>query len=98
MIDCRQDTGGVLVRVRARPGAARDHVAGEHGGALKVAVTAPPEAGRANAAIARTLAKALGVRKSAVTLIAGATSRDKTFRVVGVTVAEVARLADPGAT
>ena len=59
MIQCTTDKGAVVVPVRAQPGAARDRVAGEHDGALKVAVAAPPEGGRANAAIAKILAKAL---------------------------------------
>jgi uncharacterized protein len=92
MIQCTSDKDAVVVPVRAQPGAARDRVAGEHDGALKVAVTAPPEDGRANAAITKALAKALGVRKSAVTLVSGQTSRNKTFRVVGVTAKQVQQL------
>mgnify|MGYP000427444852 CR=1 FL=1 len=51
------------------------------GAALKVAVTAAPEGGKANAAVIKLLAKALGVPKSRLTLIQGATSRDKVFRI-----------------
>jgi hypothetical protein len=92
MIACERTDGGVRICVRAQPGAARDAVVGEHAGALKIAVTKPPEGGRANAAIAKTLARALGVRKSAVTLVAGQTSRDKTFTVIGVSVEDVQAL------
>jgi uncharacterized protein YggU (UPF0235/DUF167 family) len=56
-----------------------------HGNALKVAVSAPPERGKANMAIARVLARALGLRPSQVTLAAGETSRDKRFRIDGLT-------------
>ncbi len=48
---------------------------------LRASVTAPPEDGRANAAVAEMLAQALGVAKSRLTLIRGATSRDKVFRL-----------------
>ena len=48
---------------------------------IKVEVTAPPEDGRANAAVGELLAQALGVAKSRLTLIKGATSRDKVFRL-----------------
>jgi hypothetical protein len=92
MIRCRKDGTALLVPVRAQPRAARSAVLGEHAGALKVAVTQPPEGGRANAAIAGTLARALGLRKSAVTLVRGHTSRDKTFRIEGVTAQQVNEL------
>jgi hypothetical protein len=85
MIILQPTENGVRIPVRAQPGAARDTVLGEHAGALKIAVTAPPEGGRANAAIAATLARALGVRKSAVTLVSGATARSKTLEVRGIT-------------
>jgi len=95
MILCKTDEGAVLVPVRAQPRASRNKVLGQQRSALKIAVTAPPEDGRANDAVAKTLAKALGVRPSAVTLAAGPTSRDKVFRVTGVTVAQVQALAEP---
>lgn len=77
--------GGAVLAVRAQPGARRNAVLGEYGGALKVAVTAPPADGRANAALAEVLADWLGVRRSAVELLSGHTSRDKRFLVRGVT-------------
>jgi uncharacterized protein len=92
MMCCRPDDDGVLLSVRAQPRASRNEVLGEHGGALKVAVTAPPEDGRANAAVAKTLAKALGIPKSRVTLISGGTSRNKVFRVQGIGVEPIRRL------
>ncbi|MGI9446005.1 MAG: DUF167 domain-containing protein, partial [Rubripirellula sp.] len=52
-----------------------------HEGALKVRVVAVPEKGRANHAIVLALAKALGVRKSQIRLVAGATNRHKTFEI-----------------
>ncbi len=84
MIHCRMEAGAVLVPVRAHAGASRDGIAGEHAGSLKVTVTKAPERGRANEAIAEVLAKALGVRKSAVKLVSGEASREKVFRVEGV--------------
>lgn len=50
-------------------------------GQWRIAVTAPPEDGRANAAVAEALAHALGVAKGRLTLLRGATSRDKVFRL-----------------
>jgi len=92
MIRAVADGEAVLVPVRAQPGASRDRIAGEYGGSLKVTVTRPPERGRANEAVAAVLAKALGVRKAAVTLTSGATSRDKVFRVEGRSPDDVAAL------
>jgi len=77
--------GAVLLKVRAQPGASSDRIVGIHGDALKVAVTAPPDRGRANAAIAEVLAEHLGVPKRCVRLHAGPTSRDKWFRLEGLT-------------
>ena len=86
--------GHVLVKVRASPGASRDAITGVHGDALKVAVTAAPERGKANAAVARLLAKALGLPKSAVSVHSGETSRDKQLRIEHGDADEVRRRLD----
>jgi uncharacterized protein YggU (UPF0235/DUF167 family) len=52
------------------------------GGAIRIAVTAQPEDGRANVAVTKALAKALGVAPSRLVLVRGDTSRDKVFRVL----------------
>jgi uncharacterized protein YggU (UPF0235/DUF167 family) len=62
--------------VWVRPGAAHPGVGGEHGGALVVRVSARATGGQATAALA-AVAAAFGVPRSAVTLVAGATSRTK---------------------
>ena len=76
---------GCVLPVRAQPGARRPGVQGEQNGALKVAVTAPPEDGRANQALVETLRRALGVKRSQVELVGGPTSRDKRFLIRGLT-------------
>jgi hypothetical protein len=69
-------------------------VAGTREGALVVKLTAPPVDGEANAALARFLARLLGVPPSAVQLVRGATAREKLVRVAGLRAPEVrARLA-----
>jgi uncharacterized protein (TIGR00251 family) len=75
---------GVILPVRAQPRARKPGILGEQAGALKVAVTAPPEDGRANQALVEALAEALGVKRSQVELVAGATARDKRFLIRGV--------------
>jgi uncharacterized protein len=76
---------GCVVNVRAQPGARRNMIVGEQAGALKVAVTAPPDKGRANDAIVEVLAEALGLKRTQIELLSGATSRQKRMLVRGVT-------------
>ncbi len=89
---------GVEVRVRLTPKASRAGVAGlvaeaDGGARLKVAVTAAPEAGRANAALVALLAKEWDLPKTSLTVTAGATDRRKTITVAGEPRALAARLA-----
>jgi uncharacterized protein len=83
----RTDLNQFVVAVRVKPGSARARVGGRydgpHGPALVVAVHSPPTEGRATEEARQALAKALGVRPSAVTLRSGAASRDKLFVVDG---------------
>jgi uncharacterized protein (TIGR00251 family) len=79
--------GGVVIQVRAAPKARREGiegvVAGARGPALKIAVSAPPAEGRANARLCEIVAKALDAPKSAASIRTGAASRDKTIFVAG---------------
>jgi hypothetical protein len=75
-----QAVPGAEFALRVTPGARQAGLtAGPEG--LRCTVTAPPEDGRANRAVAELLAHALGVAKSRLTLVRGATSRDKLFRL-----------------
>lgn len=71
---------GAEIAVRVTPKASRDRIVVEEG-QIRVYVTTVPEDGKANAAVQKLLAKALGIPKSRLTLIRGQTSRDKAFRV-----------------
>jgi hypothetical protein len=84
--------GAVLIPVRVQPRASRDAIAGIHDGALKVALTAPPVEGEANAALVAFLAKKLGVAKRDVEIVQGATGRQKLVAVRGTTMAAVRAL------
>ncbi len=75
---------GVVLAVRAVPRAARSELAGEAGGALRVRLQAPPVEGKANKALVRFLAEALGVPPRRVALLAGDRSRAKRVFVEGV--------------
>jgi uncharacterized protein len=72
----------IAVRVQAR--ARRDELAGERDGAVLVRVTAPPVEGKANDAVRRLLAKRLGIAPRRVSVVRGASSRDKVVEVGGV--------------
>lgn len=73
----------VKIPIRVKPATARARVGGSYGdaGALVVAVTERAVDGRATAAALRAVAEALGVPRSAVTLLSGATSRNKVLLV-----------------
>ncbi len=77
--------------VRVTPGARDSAVTGWQGDVLRVRVREKAEKGRANEAVARLLAKSLGVTASAVVLKRGATSREKQFEIDGLEDAEVRR-------
>lgn len=85
MIAVQAHAEGATLALRAQPGAKKNSVLGEQAGALKVAVTAPPEDGRANAALIEVLKEWLGVRRSQIELLSGATNRNKVFLIRGVT-------------
>ena len=89
MIAITDHAEGLILPVRAQPGARRAGVQGEQNGALRVAVTAPPEDGRANQALLEALREALGLKRSQVQLLSGQTSRDKRFLIRGVARAEL---------
>jgi uncharacterized protein len=83
---------GVRISVRVTPRASRDSIEAGAGGVLLVRVTAPPDDGKANAAVARLVARSLGVPKTNVRVVSGATARTKVLEVEGVDEAGVARL------
>lgn len=99
MIALSDHPEGVLLPVRAQPGARKAGVLGEQAGSLKVAVTAPPQEGRANQALLEVLREALDLKRSQIELASGETSREKKFLVRGLTREElssrIARLLAP---
>ncbi|HUF70638.1 MAG TPA: DUF167 domain-containing protein [Longimicrobiales bacterium] len=77
------------MRIRVQPRASRTEIAGEHGGALKIRLAAPPVDGSANRELVRFLAKAVGVPTSAVTVVSGESSRNKVVEIEGADPASV---------
>jgi len=80
---------GCRLALRVRAGARRERIAGIHGEALKVAVSAPPERGRANRAVVELLAGMLGLPAGRVRMVAGERSPDKIVLVEGLSSREL---------
>lgn len=71
---------GARIAIRVTPRARRNAISADETG-IRAHVTAAPEDGKANAAVIKLLAKSMGVAKSRLTLLRGATSRDKLFQL-----------------
>ena len=89
MIHLEPHPRGVILFVRAQPGARRNQIAGEHNGQLKVAVTQVAEKGKANDAVIDILCKDLSLRRSQIELLSGQTSREKKFLIADISIAEL---------
>ena len=96
MISYREEGGSLVFAVRVVPRASRTAAAGEHDGALKVRVAAPPVEGAANEELRRFLAKRLGVSAGSVEIVGGQTSKTKVVKVTGAKAEDLLRLAAGG--
>ena len=88
-MNIQETADGVQFAVRVVPRASKNGVQGELGDAVKIRLCAPPVDGAANAALVEFLAELLGVSRSRVRLVSGATGRNKRIAVDGVTAAAV---------
>lgn len=77
------------IEIRVQPRASRNAISGMRAGILRIRVTAPPVDGQANAAAIALLAQALDLPKSAIRLVRGASSREKTLAVESMSQEEV---------
>lgn len=84
MLQYTERGGAIIFTVRVVARASRSRVVGEHDGALRVRVAAPPVEGAANEELIRTLARALDVPSRAVEITSGHASKLKQVRVTGV--------------
>jgi uncharacterized protein (TIGR00251 family) len=85
MVSVTQHDDSITFPVKVHPRAKKSSITGEVGGALKLAITAPPVNGAANEACVEFFAKSLKVRRSSVSIASGERSRSKVVRVAGVT-------------
>jgi len=81
---CTAVPGGIEIQILVTPGSSQSKVRGVHGSALKVAVRAPPEKGRANEEVADVLAEFFALPARNVAVVSGETSRQKRVRVLGL--------------
>jgi uncharacterized protein (TIGR00251 family) len=94
MIQYSEKEGALVFAVRVVPRASNSSVVGEHDGALRVRVAAPPVDGAANEELARTLARELKVAVRDVLIVGGHTSKLKQVRVSGITRDQLEHLAE----
>jgi uncharacterized protein (TIGR00251 family) len=83
---------GVILRVQVQARASRDEVAGVHGDALKIRITAAPVAGAANRHLLKFLAKKLGIPRGQLAIDSGLTSKVKRIAIREISAAEIERL------
>ncbi len=89
MIPVQDSDTGTTFAVKVHPRAKKNAITGIAGDALKLALTAPPADGKANAACIEFFAKLLNLPRSSVTIAAGQTRPHKVIRVSGLTAQQV---------
>ncbi|HXU39192.1 MAG TPA: DUF167 domain-containing protein [Blastocatellia bacterium] len=95
MLDLSEKDNAVTIRLRVQPRASRTEIVGEHAGAIKLRVAAPPVDGKANEECRRFLAKLLKVGATSIEIISGESSRDKVIRVSNISAERVLELLGP---
>jgi uncharacterized protein (TIGR00251 family) len=83
---------GIRLALRVSPNAGRNEITGYKDGVLQVKVAAAPAKGKANKALTDLLAERLGIRKSAITIIKGETSRNKVILINGISSEDLKKL------
>ena len=89
MIELSEKDGAVTFRVRVQPRASRSLVAGEHDGAIKLKIAAPPVDGKANEECRKFLARLLDIPTGAVEIVSGDSSRNKIIRIHDISLARI---------
>ncbi len=88
----KKGSQGIRLALKVTPNAGRNEIIGYKDGALHIKVAVAPEKGKANKALVDLLAERLGIRKSAVTIIKGKTSRNKVVFINGVSSEDLKKL------
>jgi len=83
---------GLTFAVRIVSRASRSEIAGEHNGALRIRIAAPPVEGAANRELIRLLARMFKLPQTAVAIVSGARSKSKVVRIQGADSAKLEQL------
>ena len=89
MLKFTRKDGNLIFNVRVLSNSLKSEIVGEHDGALKIKIKAPPIDGAANAELIKTLAKFFDVPKSAVEILKGQTSKTKQIKIFGIMAANL---------
>lgn len=92
MLTVRETDQGVTFQIHVLPRSSKCELAGTHGDALKIKITAPPVEGKANEECIRFLADLFNVKKAQVTIAAGHKSKNKRVTVTGRTINDIQRV------
>jgi uncharacterized protein (TIGR00251 family) len=84
MVTVKETSTGATFSVKVHPRARKNAITGIVGDALKLALTAPPVEGKANAAVIEFFADLFEIPRSSVTIASGETSRNKVVRISGI--------------
>ncbi|ODS33433.1 MAG: hypothetical protein SCARUB_01405 [Candidatus Scalindua rubra] len=93
MIKIREMEGGIVIPVKVQPNSSKNGIMGEYANRIKIAVTVPPEKGKANKAVIKVLAEWLDVKSPDIQIISGEKSKDKEVFVRNITKKDVFKLA-----
>ena len=85
----KQSAQDVVFQVKLVPASSKTQISGLLDGMLKVKVSAAPEKGKANDCLVKFLAKTLGVKKNAVTIVSGLSSPVKQIKISDVLVEHI---------
>jgi uncharacterized protein (TIGR00251 family) len=88
-LEVTQTDGGVVLAVKVVPAGSKTAIVGQLNGMLKIKLSAAPQKGKANQCLINFLAKRLGVRKNAVSIVSGVTSPVKKVLIANLTVENV---------
>ncbi len=92
MIKIKETEDGIIIPAKIQPNSSKEKVMGEYAEKLKIAVTSPPEKGKANKAIVKALAKWLNIKTSDIQIVSGEKSKDKEIFVRNITEKDVYKL------
>jgi len=92
MVKLSATDNAISFAVRVQPRASKSGVVGEHDGALKIRLAAPPVDGEANEELVRLLAKLFDAPRQRIAILSGQTSKNKIVRVSGISVEEVEKV------